>query len=99
RPRRIRPPDPAVLPLPRRRTAPLRWLLPAMINSWGSRPAEPVGWLRHEGPGWSSQAPLRPVRGVGDGEPELGERITDAVGGGPVLAFPGGLPLGQQGAD
>ena len=33
RPRRTRPPEPAVLPLPRLRTAPLRWLLPTMSSS------------------------------------------------------------------
>ena len=44
-PRRTRPPEPAVLPLPLRRTAPLRWLFPgiSLPAGGGSRTSGPCG--------------------------------------------------------
>ena len=42
RPRRTRPPEPAVLPLPLRRTAPLRWLLPGIARLLPRQLSAPV---------------------------------------------------------
>ena len=69
RPRRTRPPDPAVGRLDDLRIAPLRWLFP--------------GISRH--PRRSGQRPLRPVGGVLDGDAGGSDPVTDRVGTRPVL--------------